>query len=93
VCVCVAGSQYVVVYRMSVKVNRDQILNLPAYLTFSNATQVYTSVPRCACWDVCVCVSVCVCVCVCDDLDLVDHVNVVLFLENNMMNLINCISE
>lgn len=34
-----AGSQYVVVYRMSVKVNRDQILNLPAYLTFSNATQ------------------------------------------------------
>ncbi|XP_058653672.1 limbin isoform X4 [Onychostoma macrolepis] len=34
-----AGSQYVVLYRMSVKGNRDQILNLPAYLTFSNATQ------------------------------------------------------
>ncbi len=44
---------------------------------------------------VCVCESVCesVCVCVCDDLDLVDPVNVVLFIDNNMMNLINCISE
>ncbi len=46
---------------------------------------VYVSVSMCLC--------VSVCVCVCDDLDLVDHVNVVLFLENNMMNLINCISE
>uniref|UniRef100_A0A8C1NK98 Limbin n=1 Tax=Cyprinus carpio TaxID=7962 RepID=A0A8C1NK98_CYPCA len=39
-----AGSQYVVSYRMSVKGNRDselstEILNLPAFLTFSNATQ------------------------------------------------------
>ncbi|XP_059403767.1 limbin-like [Carassius carassius] len=39
-----AGSQYVVLYRMSVKGNRDsqlstEILNLPAFLTFSNATQ------------------------------------------------------
>ncbi|KAK2891417.1 hypothetical protein Q8A67_014060 [Cirrhinus molitorella] len=34
-----AGSHYVVWYRMSVKRNRNQILTLPAFLTFSNATQ------------------------------------------------------
>ncbi|XP_050984348.1 limbin isoform X2 [Labeo rohita] len=34
-----AGSQYVVLYRMSVKGNGNQILTLPAFLTFSNATQ------------------------------------------------------
>ncbi|XP_067314263.1 limbin isoform X2 [Pseudorasbora parva] len=34
-----AGSQYVVLYRMTVKGNRKQVLTLPAFLTFSNATQ------------------------------------------------------
>ncbi|XP_056625571.1 limbin isoform X1 [Triplophysa dalaica] len=34
-----AGSEYVVVYRLSVKGNRKQLLTLPAFLTFSNATQ------------------------------------------------------
>ncbi|XDV37892.1 hypothetical protein PO909_007418 [Leuciscus waleckii] len=34
-----AGSQFVVLYRMSVKGNRKQVLTLPAFLTFSNATQ------------------------------------------------------
>ncbi|KAI2656643.1 Limbin [Labeo rohita] len=34
-----SGSQYVVLYRMSVKGNGNQILTLPAFLTFSNATQ------------------------------------------------------
>ncbi|XP_048044948.1 limbin isoform X2 [Megalobrama amblycephala] len=34
-----AGSQYEFSYRMSVKENRKQVLTLPAFLTFSNATQ------------------------------------------------------
>ncbi|XP_077091623.1 limbin-like isoform X2 [Siphateles boraxobius] len=34
-----AGSQFVVLYKMSVKGNRKQVLTLPAFLTFSNATQ------------------------------------------------------
>ncbi|XP_039510937.1 uncharacterized protein LOC120465318 isoform X2 [Pimephales promelas] len=34
-----AGSQFVVLYRMRVKGNRKQVLTLPAFLTFSNATQ------------------------------------------------------
>nr|XP_055033426.1 uncharacterized protein LOC129421874 isoform X2 [Misgurnus anguillicaudatus] len=34
-----AGSEYVVLYRLSVKGNRNRVLILPAFLTFSNATQ------------------------------------------------------